>query len=107
MYCCDLRFVDINVDNIKVFCSLSPHTHTQTQSTLTSGSHSSEDVLELFIVHGLGAVEPVQGIAQRSTQFMNKFKLSCVLFIRREEKKKDLLQNFNKSTCTVLAWNLN
>lgn len=80
--------------HIKVFLSLSLSLKSFslfTVNTLTSGSHSSEDVLELFIVHGLGAVEPVQGIAQGSTQFMNKFKLSRVLFIWREEKKERLV----------------
>lgn len=75
--------------HIKVFLSLSLDLFIV--NTPTSGSHSSEDVLKLFIVHGLGAVEPVQGIAQGSTQFMNKFKLSCVLFIWREEKKERLV----------------
>lgn len=87
MYCGNLRLrFDVK---IKVSLSLSLFI----VNTLTSGSHSSEDVLKLFIVHGLGAVEPVQGIAQGSTQLMNKFKLSCVLFVRREEKEKGLLQN--------------
>lgn len=77
--------------HIKVFLSLFLSLDLFIVNTLTSGSHSSEDVLKLFIVHGLGAVEPVQGIAQGSTQFMNKFKLSCVLFIWREEKKERLV----------------